>query len=225
MAEPQLPGRQRLRGGAAGRSAAEGRRAPPRECGARARARDRAAARGLEADPLRRRAQGGHGGLRTAPLRLPRFPAPEAARDRGALHRHEQLRAGVRLLLAQRARSGAARAARRVFAFRDRPRWHDLPARADLDHVPPHGRAELDRRRDRARRPERRRGDGQPAPAGGVAASHPLPPGPLWDRHAQRDRPQREPLEPVPPGARGAAAQPDPRGLSACGDGRLPATA
>ena len=49
----------------------------------------------------------------------------------------------------------------RVLALRDRPRWDDLPARADLDHVPPHGRPQLDRDRDRARGAERLRGDGQ----------------------------------------------------------------
>ena len=44
-----------------------------------------------------------------------------------------------------------------VRALRDRPRRHDLPARPALDHVPPHGRAELHGDRDRARRLQRRR--------------------------------------------------------------------
>ena len=40
-----------------------------------------------------------------------------------------------------------------------------------------------------------------------------------------RDRPQREPLEPLPPRARGPAAHPDPRGLPQAGDGLLPRAA
>ena len=119
-----------------------------------------------------------------APLRHPRLPPARPARDRRALHRHEQLPAGVRLLLAQRARPRAARAAGRLLALRDRPRRDDLPARADLDHVPPHRRPQLDRDRDRARGPERRAGDGEPAPARGLAAADPRAPGPL--RHPHR---------------------------------------
>ena len=46
------------------------------------------------------------------------------------------------------------------------------------DHVPPHGRPQLDRDRHRARGPERRPGDGQPAPARGVAAADARAPGP-----------------------------------------------
>ena len=71
-------------------------------------------------------------------------------------------RAGLRHLRPERAGPGAARAARRLRALRDRPRRDDLPARLHADHVPPHGRPQLDRDRDRARGHERRPGDGQP---------------------------------------------------------------
>ena len=49
--------------------------------------------------------------------------------------------------------------------------------------------------------------------------------GPLRDNDPQRDRPQREPVEPVPPRARGEPAQPDARRLPEAGDGRVPALA
>ena len=62
---------------------------------------------------------------------------------------------------------------------------------------------------------------GNGAPARRVAAPHANAPGPPRDRHPQRDRPQREPLEPVPPRAGRAAAHPDPRGLPEADDGRL----
>ena len=57
--------------------------------------------------------------------------------------------------------------------------------------------------RDRARRVQRRAGDGQCTPAGGLAAAHALAALPLRDRDRQRHRPQREPLLALPPRARG----------------------
>ena len=50
----------------------------------------------------------------------------------------------------------------RLRALRDRQGRHDLPARADLDHVPPHRRPELHLDRHRARRPLGRPGARQP---------------------------------------------------------------
>ena len=54
---------------------------------------------------------------------------------------------------------------------------------------------------------------------------HPLAEGQVRDPRAQRDRPRREPLEPVPPRAGGRAPQPDPRRHDPRHDGALPAPA
>ena len=61
------------------------------------------------------------------------------------------------------------RAARRLRALRDRPRRNDLPARPAEHHLPAHGRPQLDRDRDRARRDERRADPGRQAAARRVA--------------------------------------------------------
>ena len=112
LAEPHLRRRQRLRRRAPRRRAARRRRHQARQGRARAGQGDRPASRGGEADPLHGRAEGRHGGLRPAPLRDRRLPAPQPEGHRRALHRHLGVRARVRLLLAQRARPRAARAAR-----------------------------------------------------------------------------------------------------------------
>ena len=214
VAELDLPRRHRVRRRAAGRAAARRGRAPPRERRAGAGPRGRAAARHAQADPLRRRPQGRHARLRAPPLRHRRLPPARAAGDRRALHGHRHLPAGLRHLRPERARPELRRAARHLQPLRGRPRRHDLPARPDDDHVPAHRRAQLHGDRDRARRAQRRPGARQPAPAGRLAAAHAHAPGPLRDPHAQRDRPQREPLEPVPPRARGAPAHADARATS-----------
>ena len=130
---------------------------------ARARPRGRAAARGAQADPVRRRAQGAtwrdyaqrHYGFDDFRLRDPKV-----------IVEHYTVTSSFPPVFDYFSRnqpdSGAGRAARRLLALRDRPRRHDLPARADDDHVPPHGRPQLDRDRHRARGHERRPGDGQP---------------------------------------------------------------
>ena len=64
------------------------------------------------------------------------------------------------------------RAAGHLQPLRRRPRRHDLPARVDHDHVPPHGRPQLRRDRHRARRAQRRPGARRPPPDGGLAAAH-----------------------------------------------------
>ena len=117
------------------------------------------------------------------------------------------LRPGVEHLRRQRARRGVRRAARRVRALHRRPRRDDPPARAAEVDVPPHRRAQPRRVRDRARRGLRRRRDGPPPPAHRLAGAHALAAGPLRDPRPRRDRPRREPLEPVPPRARGGDAQ------------------
>ena len=129
LAEPRLPGRQRLRGRAAGRAAA-------RSAGVRRHANavlalargDRAPARGLRSRspsaPSARRtwrdyAQR-HYGIDDFRLRNPRV-----------IVEHYTVTSSFQPVFdyfsRQRARPGAARAARRVLALRDRPRRHDLP--------------------------------------------------------------------------------------------------
>ena len=73
--------------------------------------------------------------------------------------------------------------------------------------------------------PQRRPGARQPAPDGRVAATHAHAAGQVRDHDAQRHRPQREPVEPVPPRAGRAPAHADPRRLPEAGDGRVPAPA
>src|SRR4029078_897532 len=90
------------------------------------------------------------------------------------------------------ARRRAARAPGHVRAFRDRPRRDDLPARRADDDLPPHGRAELDRDRDRARRHERRLDPAEPAAALGVVAADALADAPLRHLAPERDLPPRE---------------------------------
>src|SRR5207253_8398913 len=76
--------------------------------------------------------------------------------------------------------------------------------------------------RDRARGSLGRAGARQLAPDGSLAAPYAHAAGPLRDPHAQRDRPQREPLEPLPPRAGAAPAKADPRGLPEARDGPVP---
>src|SRR5205823_3744178 len=79
--------------------------------------------------------------------------------------------------------------------------------------------------RDRARRNERPGGPGRPGPAfrlteaDAVADEHVPRPAP------QRDRPQREPHQPVPPRELSGVALPDARRLEARGHGGLPGEA
>ena len=56
-----------------------------------------------------------------------------------------------------------------------------------------------------------------------LAAADPHAAGPLRHHDPERDRAQREPREPLPPRARGAAAQPDPRRHDPRDDGRATA--
>ena len=62
---------------------------------------------------------------------------------------------------------------------------------------------------------DRRAGDGQRAPAGVVARVDGVADEPLPDQARRRDRPQREPHEPLPQGALRRLALPDPRRLRA----------
>ena len=80
-------------------------------------------------------------------------------------------------------------------ALRDRHRRHDPPAGLAGHDVPPHGRTELDRDRDRERGLQRRPGDGRPPADVGQPAPGPLAALPLPHRDPERDRAQREPLE------------------------------
>ena len=120
---------------------------------------------------------------------------------------------GVRHLQRRRRRLRAARAAGHLRPLRDRHRRDDLPARLAAGHVPPHGRPQLDRDRDRARRHDRRAGALEPAPDGLVTGAHDLADEPLPRQARRRDRPQREPHEPLSPGALRGLALPDPRRL------------
>ena len=129
LAEPHLPRRQRLRRRAARRSAAGGGRPPPRERGAVAGARaSRRRARWRSRSRTAPSARADMARLRAAPLRHPRLAPARPEGDRRALHRHVHVRARLQPVLPQRAGPGAARAARRLLALRDRPRRHDLPA-------------------------------------------------------------------------------------------------
>ena len=93
----------------------------------------------------------------------------------------------------------------------------------DHDHVPPHRRASTTRRSASSTwAPATARCSATARQLRGLAAAHALAPGPPPHRHPQRDRPQREPLAPLPPRARRAAAQPDPRRLHPALDEPLP---
>ena len=114
------------------------------------------------------------------------------------------------------------RGARRLRALRHRPRRDDLPARAAEHHLPSYGRAQLHGDRHRARRHERRADPRGQAPARRVAAADALVDEPLRHPAAKRHRPQREPDEPVPPGAQPGVAVPDARRLDAQRHAGLP---
>ena len=147
-------------------------------------------------------------------------PSP---RDRDPLHR-QLLQLGLQHVRRRRAGLRAARAARHLRALRDRQRRHDPPARLAGHDVPPHRGAELDRDRDRARGLQRRPGARRPAPDHGQPAARALAALPLRDPGPQRDRTQREPVEPLSPRGRGGAAHPDPRRLQPPRHADLPRT-
>ena len=84
-----------------------------------------------------------------------------------------------------------------------------------LSHVPPHGRPQPDRHRDRAGRAQRARDPRSARPARRHRAPDRVAALPRGHRAARRDRPQREPVEPVPPRGRRRPAPPDPRRLDA----------
>ena len=155
----------------------------------------------LEADPVRRDAARGDGRLREAPLRARHLAAARPEGDRRALH-------GERLVLVRR--GTPSRPTRPTWSCTSSPgraltscrhRRDDLPARPADDDVPPHRRPQLDGDRDRARRDERPADPRQPAPARGVARADALADGRYRIQLRERDRPQREPDEPVPPRA------------------------
>ena len=99
----------------------------------------------------------------------------------------------------------------------------DPPARAARHHVPPHGRAELDRDRDRARRLRATREVlDDPRELSASLAARALAALPLPHRRRERDRPQREPLQPLPPRERPRAADPDARRFQPRRHGDLP---
>ena len=202
------------------------RRAPSRRRRARARPARCAPPRVVEAaDPVRRRSARRrcaayaqrHYGIDDYRLRHPQ-------RDRRALHRHRQLPPAyehVRPDVPDSELHELPGVCTHYVVDRDGTIYqlvHD-------DHVPPHGRPQLHGDRHRARRPQRRSGARRPAPDGGVAAPDPLAAGPLRHPRAQRDRPQREPVEPVTTASGWPPAQPDPRRLPQTSHGRLSASA
>jgi hypothetical protein len=81
--------------------------------------------------------------------------------------------------------------------------------------LPPHGRAERPRLRDRAHRLHRRRCPRELGPDAGVAAADQLAALSFRYRDTQRDRAQREPLLPVSPRAGREPANPNPLRLEA----------
>src|SRR3954462_501483 len=176
-------------------------------------------------DPVRGGAQARDRGVRAAPLRPEHLPPAPPARHRRARHGHELDRRDLQHVRPRPARRRAARAARRLLALRRRPRRDDRAVRAPLDHVPAHGRPELDGVRHRARRLPRLRRDARRAPAARVASVDALASVPLRDRGAQRDRPQRVALLALPPRARRPAAAPDAPGHGAGGDAGVPRAA
>ena len=89
-----------------------------------------------------------------------RLQRPKVIVEHYTVDRHFQL--GLRHLRPRRARRRAARAARHVRALRRRQGRDDLPARGADHHVPPHGRPQRHRDRDRAGRAQRA-GDPRPA--------------------------------------------------------------
>ena len=90
----------------------------------------------------------------------------------------------------------------------------DLPPRQPPHPLPPHGRPQLDRDRDRARRLRRRRRARRPPPAARLAAADAAGCAAASGSASRRDRPRREPQLSLPPRAGPEPAQPDPRRLA-----------
>ena len=95
-------------------------------------------------------------------------------------------------------------------ALRHRLRRRHPPARVAADDVPPHGRPQLDRDRDRARGLQRRPGPRRRPPDGVEPDARALAAVPLQYPDPERDRPRREPVQPLPPRGRALLALPRP---------------
>ena len=121
------------------------------------------------------------------------------------------------------ARPGARRAARHLRALRHRPRRDDLPARpARHDHVPAHGRPQLDGDRHRGRRHERLCRSSTTAAA---RASLRLTLWLMWRFHISLPNVighDESLTSPLPPRARRGLALPDAWRLAARRHGHLP---